>query len=137
MAKESNPELYKLIFSKKKEKKQPDMTEIKYVASSDDEASLIINNLLKDRLFYYKGKTFLKVVNVWMCEQQFIDSYIFNFISELNIYKKIENEIGIYSSNVSGSKAIQKILFAKVIINTDNNVLYEKVSLNYQKQNLF
>ena len=48
-------------------------------------------------------------------------------IQGLNIYKIIDGlDLAIYSSNVSGSKSIQKLLFAKVIINTDNNILYEK-----------
>ena len=69
---------------------------------------------------------FLKVDNNWMCEQQFIDSYIFNFISETNIYRKIDELLAVYSSNVTGAKAIQKLFYAKIIINTDNNILYEK-----------
>jgi hypothetical protein len=93
---------------------------------SDNEASLIIYEKLKDRIFYYKGKMFLKVENIWMCEQQYIDNYIFNFIIETNIYKNVDNNYVVFSSNVKSANPIQKLLYAKIIINTENNVLYDK-----------
>ena len=66
---------------------------------SDNEASLNIYEKLKDKKFYYKGKMFLKVENIWMCEQQYIDNYIFNFIIETNIYKNVDNNYVVFSSN--------------------------------------
>jgi hypothetical protein len=95
-------------------------------AENDNEASLIILERIKDIIFYYKGKYFLKLEHTWSCDKNYIDNYLFNFILNSEIYRECDMSIVSYAQNKSSAKNIQECLYAKIMINKEAENKYKK-----------
>jgi len=91
-------------------------------ADNDDRASDIILEKLNGDLIYVKGQYFLKVDNIWKCDDNFIDSFILIFIQKANIRKPIKDTDRPYSANISDAKHIRESLYAKIKITTPTDI---------------
>jgi hypothetical protein len=60
------------------------------MVNNDNDAGKLILKDLKDKIFYYEGKTFLKLENVWTCDIDYIDSFILKHIQNKNILMQTE-----------------------------------------------
>lgn len=107
---------------------EPEINEVsidnsKVIADDDNNASEIIYDRLKERLFYFKGKFFLKLDHIWNCDADFIDSFVLNFILNAKIINKLNLS---YSGNVCGAKHIREGLYSKIKIMMNTDDLYNK-----------
>jgi hypothetical protein len=98
-------------------------------ASTDDEASDIIFNELKDVFKSYKGRLFYLHNHIWSHEEDKINDIVLNYILKSNIYigmnEKTNKPIP-YTQNVSKAKKVQEALYSKIRVNNDDAQLYEK-----------
>lgn len=105
-------------------------------ANTDNEASKIIFETLKDRIFYYEGHYFYKIDKIWTNDKNVIDALLLKYIQNKNIKHVHTTEKGIkiytnYSANVTDAMKIKKSLYSDIIDhstknNNEKNVTYDK-----------
>ena len=121
--KEEREKLEKQVLKEKQElESSPDFQ----IADDDNDASIILLNRLDKIVFYHKGKYFLKIKNVWSCDKEYIEKYLFNYILNSNIHKKIDEINVSYAQNKTSAKNILECLFAKIVIEKESADLYSK-----------
>lgn len=101
----------------------------KYRFVSDDEsASLLIFEELKDILIPdKKGRLFLKVDNVWICDFEPIQNFILNHITMSNISRENDKKEYIpYAKNVKTAKNIRELVIVKIKTQKDIPDIYDK-----------
>lgn len=101
---------------------------LKSIAKSDNDASEIIYERLKDKFVSYKGRMFYFQYPIWISDIIMIDDIVLNEILNSNIYKISENtkEIEPYAQNLSSAKKIKEVLYSKIRLFNEKPDLYEK-----------
>ena len=95
----------------------------------DDEAIDIIYSRLKDNLIYSNGAIFLKRKdkNVWINDNDMLESYMLTYILESKIYKTNKTyDLIPYSAFVTTAKKIREGLFSKIKSNAKDDSQYNK-----------
>lgn len=94
----------------------------------DNQASELIYNELKDRLFYIKKRMFLKKeTNVWFEDDNYVNDYVLNYIMKSNICLANDDDKYVpYAQYISRAKNVRETLFVKIRTERNNDDLYEK-----------
>lgn len=98
-------------------------------ASTDDEASDILYNELKDVFKAYKGRLFYLHNHIWFHDEHIIDDIIQNYILKCNIYSGINEKTNKpipFTQNVAKAKKVQEALYSKIRVFNNDDDLYEK-----------
>jgi hypothetical protein len=98
-------------------------------ASTDDEASDILYNELKQVFKSFNGRLFYLHENIWSHDEAVIDDIVLNYILKSNIYSGINektNKLIPFTQNISKAKKVQEALYSKIRIMNNDNELYEK-----------
>ncbi len=101
----------------------------KKFASTDDEASDILYNELKQVFKSFKGRLFYLHENIWSHDEAVIDDIVLNYILKSNIYSGINEKTNKpipFTQNISKAKKVQEALYSKIRILNNDNELYEK-----------
>jgi hypothetical protein len=101
----------------KKIEKETESENTKIVKCDDDACNLFFDEL-KDVLVYNKGQLFYKEDNVWIYENDKIESYLINYILKSGVKKTVEmNGVAVqsyYCGNISNAKNVYKALIHRL-----------------------
>lgn len=98
-------------------------------ASTDDEASDILFEELKNVFKSYKQRLFYLDNNIWIYDELKIDDIILNYILKSKIYLGINektNKLIPYTQNISKAKKVQEALYSKIRVLNNDHELYNK-----------
>jgi hypothetical protein len=96
------------------------------ICKDDNSAAIVLLSRLNSKIFYYEGKFFLKLKNIWSCDKDYIDKYLFNYILVSNIHKEIKDFAIPYAQNKISAMSILTCLLAKIVIEKASENLYHK-----------
>jgi len=96
----------------------------------DNEGASIIYDIIKNDFKFCLGNIFFKHNNVWINSKQKVDTHLLHFILTKTNMKKLGNgavsKPKPYSTNVGGAKALREALYAKLIVEGEDNTLLQK-----------
>ena len=96
----------------------------------DNEGANLIYENIKDRFKFCYGNMFFKQNVVWVSSKEKVDKHLLNFIltkTDLRQMSRGKNPTPYpYSTNVSGARALQSALYAKLVIEGEDNTLLTK-----------
>jgi hypothetical protein len=100
------------------------------VIEDDNEGAELIYNLIKDRFKFCSGNIFFKQSNVWVNSKQKVDNHLLHFIlTKTNLCKMSGGKTPTpkpYSTNISGARALREALYARLIVEGEDNTLLQK-----------
>jgi hypothetical protein len=100
------------------------------IIEDDNDGAELIYDLIKDRFKFCCGNIFFKQTNIWINSKQTVDSHLLHFIlTKTNLQKMSGGKSPSpkpYSTNVSGAKALREALYAKLIVEGEDNTLLQK-----------
>jgi len=100
------------------------------VIEDDNEGAEMIYDVIKDRFKFCSGNIFFKQTNVWVNSKQKVDNHLLHFIlTKTNLAKMSAGKNPTpkpYSTNVGGAKALREALYAKLIVEGEDNTLLQK-----------
>ena len=131
IAKSINPSLYEEWLVKQ----QNNVSEasgviLSAVIEDDNEGAEMIYDAIKDRLKFCGGNIFFKQTNIWVNSKQKVDNHLLHFIlNKTNLSKMSGGQKPTpkpYSTNVGNAKALREALYAKLIVEGEDNSLIQK-----------
>jgi hypothetical protein len=100
------------------------------IIEDDNEGAEMIYDVIKDRFKFCCGNIFFKQTNVWVNSKQKVDNHLLHFIlTKTNLAKMSGGKTPSpkpYSTNVGGAKALREALYAKLIVEGEDNTLLQK-----------
>jgi len=100
------------------------------VIEDDNEGAEMIYDAIKDRFKFCGGNIFFKQTNIWVNSKQKVDNHLIYYIlNKTNLMKMSGGKNPSpkpYSTNVSGAKALREALYAKLIVEGEDNTLLQK-----------
>lgn len=100
------------------------------VIEDDNEGAEMIYDAIKDRFKFCGGNIFFKQTNIWVNSKQKVDNHLIYYIlNKTNLMKMSGGKTPSpkpYSTNVSGAKALREALYAKLIVEGEDNTLLQK-----------
>jgi hypothetical protein len=108
----------------------PSSVVLNNIIDDDNEGAELIYNLIKDRFKFCSGNIFFKQTNVWVNSKHKVDNHLLHFIlTKTNLSKLSGGKNPTpkpYSTNVGGAKALREALYAKLIVEGEDNTLLQK-----------
>lgn len=100
------------------------------IIDDDNEGANLIFQHIKDRFKFCYGNIFFKQRNVWVSSKDTVDKHLLHFIlnkTDLKQLSKGKNpQPRPYSTNVSGANALRTALYAKLVVEGEDNTLLAK-----------
>lgn len=100
------------------------------VIEDDNEGAEMIYEAIKERFKFCAGNIFFKQTNIWVNSKQKVDNHLIHYIlTKTNLTKMSGGKRPSpkpYSTNVSGAKALREALYAKLIVEGEDNTLLQK-----------
>ena len=100
------------------------------IIDDDNEGAEMIYNVIKDRFKFCCGNIFFKQTNVWVNSKQKVDNHLLHFILSKTDLSKMSSGKNPspkpYSTNVGGAKSLREALYAKLIVEGEDNTLLQK-----------
>lgn len=100
------------------------------VIEDDNEGAEMIYETIKERFKFCAGNIFFKQTNIWVNSKQKVDNHLIHYIlTKTNLTKMSGGKNPSpkpYSTNVSGAKALREALYAKLIVEGEDNTLLQK-----------
>lgn len=101
--------------------------ELMKFCNNDNEASIHLFNLLKDKFKSCNGRLFYLDKNIWVCDEEMINNVVLQYVMNSNIYlSNDKNKIIPYAQNVSKAKKIMEALYSKIKVDNNDDALYKK-----------
>lgn len=109
---------------------QASSVQLSGVIEDDNEGAEMIYEAIKDRFKFCGGNIFFKQTNIWVNSKQKVDNHLIHYIlNKTNLMKMSGGKTPSpkpYSTNVSGAKALREALYAKLIVEGEDNTLLQK-----------
>jgi len=100
------------------------------IIDDDNEGANLIYQYIKDRFKFCYGNIFFKQNAVWVCDKEKVDKHLLHFILNKTDLKQMSRgknpEPRPYSTNVSGANALRTALYAKLVVEGEDNNLLNK-----------
>jgi len=100
------------------------------IIDDDNEGAEMIFEKIKDRFKFCSGNIFFKEKNVWINSKQKVDNHLIHYIlTKTNLSKMSGGKTPVpkpYSTNVNGAKALREALYARLIVEGEDNTLLQK-----------
>lgn len=109
---------------------QASSVQLSGIIDDDNEGAERIYEAIKDRFKFCGGNIFFKQTNIWVNSKQKVDNHLIHYIlNKTNLMKMgcgKNPTAKPYSTNVSGAKALREALYAKLIVEGEDNTLLQK-----------
>ena len=100
------------------------------IIEDDNDGAEMIYGIIKDNFKFCCGNIFFKQKHVWVNSKKKVDSHLLHFILyKTNLAKMSGGKDPVpypYSTNVSGARALREALYAKLIVEGEDNSLLQK-----------
>ena len=100
------------------------------IIEDDNEGANMIFNYIKDRFKYCYGQFYFKQNQVWVQNKAKVDNHLIDFILRKTDLKKMGGGKAPtpkpYSTNISGARALREALYARLIVEGEDNELLNK-----------
>lgn len=100
------------------------------IIDDDNEGATMIFQAIKDRFKFCNGNIFFKQNHVWVNSKDRVDKHLLHFILAKTNLTKLSGEKNPtpkpYSTNVSGARSLREALYAKLLVEGEDNTLINK-----------
>jgi hypothetical protein len=100
------------------------------IIEDDNEGANLIFDLIQDRFKFCNGNIFFKQTHVWVNSKQIVDNHLLNYIlTKTNLTKLSGGKNPVpkpYSTNVGSAKSLREALYARLLVDGQDNTLLNK-----------